>query len=242
MTAVTKVKTEEPEIQTGSSSAPKPRILVCSGSGSKKKCGGEAVFKALTAQTEKQEIAVSIEPAKCGCNGECRKGPFLSFPHLGLFYGGVKESHVPYILSETIQKGKLLFPLLYNNPLQSLRSDLIWEKANGCIMTMDSNVCMVQMAEYLITFHAGESCGKCFPCRLGIQKLTDLITGLTRGRGKAGDLEEMEALIALMKQAPYCSFAGKVSHIILAVLSHFKEEFVAHVKEKRCPVGACSMS
>jgi (2Fe-2S) ferredoxin len=238
MTAVTKVETVVPETSTGS--APKPRILVCSGS--KKKCGAEAVYKALSAQAEQLEIPVSIETAKCGCNGECRKGPFLSFPHLGLFYGGVKENHVPFVLSETIQKGKLLFPLLFNNALQSLRSDIIWDKANSCIMTMDTNVCMVQMAEYLIKFHADESCGKCFPCRLGIQKLTDVITGLTKGRGKSGDLEEMESLIGLMKQAPYCSFAGKVSHIILAVLSHFKGEFEAHIKEKKCPAGACPMS
>jgi NADP-reducing hydrogenase subunit HndC len=107
---------------------------------------------------------------------------------------------------------------------------------------MDSTTCMVQMAEYLIRFHVDESCGKCFPCRLGIQKLNDLIVGITHGRGSAGDLEEMDALISLMKQAPYCSFAGKVSHLILAVLSHFKEEFERHIKEKRCPVGACRLS
>jgi (2Fe-2S) ferredoxin len=239
MTAVSNAKTVEPQIQA-ESPAPPPKILVCTGS--KKKCGGEAVYKGLTAQAEQLHIPVSIEHAKCGCNGECRRGPFLSIPHLNIFYAGVKESHIPFIFSETIQKGKILFPLLYNNPLQSLRSDLIWEKANSCIMTMDSSVCMVQLAEYLIKFHADESCGKCFPCRLGIQKLTDLIEGITRGRGKNGDLEEMESLIALMTEAPYCSFAGKVSHIILAVLSHFKEEFEVHIKEKRCPVGTCALS
>jgi hypothetical protein len=238
MTAVSKAKTTEPQIQAVP--APLPRILVCTGS--KKKCGGEAVYKGLTTQAEQLDIPVNIGQAKCGCNGECRRGPFLSIPHLHIFYAGVRESHIPFILTETIQKGKLLFPLLYINPLQSLRSDLIWEKANGCIMSMDSSACMVQLAEYLIKFHADESCGKCFPCRLGIQKLTDLIVGITRGLGKAGDLEEANSLIELMKQAPYCAFAGKVSHIILAVLSHFKEEFETHIKEKRCPAGTCPMS
>ncbi|HMK66724.1 MAG TPA: NADH-ubiquinone oxidoreductase-F iron-sulfur binding region domain-containing protein [Thermodesulfobacteriota bacterium] len=239
MTAVSEAKIVEPPAQP-EAPAPKPRILVCTGS--KKKCGGEAVFKGLTAQAEQLDIPVSIEQAKCGCTGECRRGPFLSFPDLHIFYGGVRENHIPHILSETVQKGKILFPLLYNNALQSLRTDMIWEKANSCLMTMDSNICMVQLAKYLIKFHSEESCGKCFPCRLGIQKLTELIEGITLGRGKSGDLEEAQSLIDLMKQAPYCSFAGKVSHIILAVLSHFKSEFEAHIKEKKCPAGICTLS
>jgi (2Fe-2S) ferredoxin len=218
-----------------------PKITVCTGQGSKKKCGGEAVYKGLLAESQRLNIPVTIEPAKCGCQGECRQGPFLSFPHLNLFYSQVKESHIPFILTETIQKGKILFPLLHLNPLQSIRADLIWEKTSSCIMAMDSSCCMVQMAEYLIKFHADESCGKCFPCRLGIQKLTDLIVGITRGQGCAGDLTEMESLMSLMTQAPYCSFAGKVSHIILALLSNFKDEFEIHIKEKRCPAGICTL-
>jgi (2Fe-2S) ferredoxin len=216
-----------------------PRILVCRGQGAKPACGAEAIFKGLTAEAQRLNISVAIEPAKCGCSGSCRRGPFLSLPHMGLFYEQVKEAHIPYILEETIQKGKILFPLLRLNPLQSTRGDLIWEKDHGCIMVMDPSTCMVQVADYLIKFHYGESCGKCVPCRLGIQRLSDLIEAVSHGRAPEDALQEMEGLMTLMQQAAYCAFAGKTSHIILAILANFREEFEIHIKEKRCPVGAC---
>ena len=216
-----------------------PRILVCRGQGAKPACGAEAIFKGLTAEAQRLNIPVAIEPAKCGCSGSCRRGPFLSLPHMGLFYEQVKEAHIPYILEETIQKGKILFPLLRLNPLQSTRGDLIWEKDHGCIMVMDPSTCMVQVADYLIKFHYGESCGKCVPCRLGIQRLSDLIEAVSHGRAPEDALQEMEGLMTLMQQAAYCAFAGKTSHIILAILANFREEFEIHIKEKRCPVGTC---
>lgn len=234
--AETALKIEEPKIASNA------KILVCVGQGSKKQCGGEALYKGLIAEAQRMNIPVDIEPAKCGCSGSCQRGPFLSLPHMGLFYEQVKESHIPFILEETIQKGKILFPLLRLNPLQSFRGDVIWEKANGCIMVQDSSTCMVQMAEYLIKFHYGESCGKCVPCRLGIQRLADIIEAISHGRAQEDAVQEMESLMALMQQAAYCAFAGKTSHIILAILSNFREEFEAHIKEKRCPAGACSMA
>lgn len=212
-----------------------PVITVCKGRGAKKTCGGEAVYKALIAESQQLKIAVAVEPAKCGCQGNCQKGPFLSIPHLGLFYHKVKEGHVNAILTESIQKEKILFPLLRLNPLQSIRGDLIWEKESGTIMAMEPTSCMVQIAEYLIKFHYEESCGKCFPCRLGIQKIADLIEAIRLGTAKADAISELESLITLTTQAAYCAFAGKVSHIILAILSNFKDEFEFHIKEKHCP-------
>lgn len=236
MTAVSSNMVAEPQ------TSQTPRILVCRGQGAKPACGADAIFKGLTAEAQRMNIPVVIEPAKCGCSGVCQRGPFLSLPHMGLFYEQVKESHIPHILEETIQKGKILFPLLRLNPLQSFRGDVIWEKANGCIMVRDTSYCMVQMAESLIKFHYGESCGKCVPCRLGIQRLADIIEAVSHGRAREDAVQEMESLMALMQQAAYCAFAGKTSHIILAILSNFREEFEAHIKEKRCPAGACSMA
>ncbi len=236
MTAVSTNKIAETQ------DAQTPRITVCRGQGAKPACGAEAIFKGLTAEAERLNIPVVIEPAKCGCSGSCRRGPFLSIPHMGLFYEQVKEAHVPYVLQETIQKGKILFPLFRLNPLQSIRGDLIWEKDQGCIMVLDPGTCMVQVADYLIKFHYGESCGKCVPCRLGIQKLSDLIEAVSHGQAPEDAIPEMESLMTLMQQAAYCAFAGKTSHIILAILTHFREEFEAHIKEKRCPAGACRIS
>ena len=218
-----------------------PKITVCRNPKAKT-CGGESIYKGLISEAERLNIPVVVEPAKCGCSGTCENGAFLSFPYLGVFYHKVKEGHIETILKETVQQGKIVFPLLRLNPLQSFRGDLIWEKATGCIMTMDASYCMVQIANYLIKFHYDESCGKCAPCRLGIQRLADLIDAIECGRAPANSVTEMESLITLMKQAPYCSFAGKVSHIILSILSNFKDEFETHIKEKQCPAGACKIT
>ena len=220
---------------------PIPRITVCHNPKTKA-CGSEAVFKGLTETAERMNLPVTVLPAKCGCLGTCREGAFLSFPDLGIFYHQVKTGHIEAILQETVQEGKIVFPLLRLNALQSIRGDLIWEKATGCIMALEPSTCMVEVAEYLIKFHYDESCGKCAPCRLGIQKLADLVESIRHGRGPADAVVMMESLIGLMKQAPYCSFAGKVSHIILSILSNFKGEFEAHVKEKCCPSGICQIS
>lgn len=219
-----------------------PKITVCKGRKAPYACGGDTIYEGLLYEAKRLNIPVIIELAKCGCSGTCLKGPFLSLPHLGLFYHQVKEAHLPVILKETILKGKILFPLLHLNPLQSIRGDFIWEKAGGCIMAMDNSYCMVQTAEYLINFHADESCGKCTPCRLGINQLKDLIARIVRGEAPEDAVLQMESLIWLAGQAAYCAFAGKASHIILAVLSNFREEFEIHVKEKRCPAGICMMT
>ncbi|OGP50941.1 MAG: hypothetical protein A2Y79_10255 [Deltaproteobacteria bacterium RBG_13_43_22] len=233
--AKTAINIAEPQISTT------PKITVCHNPKAKT-CGAENIYKGIIAAAEQMNIPVVVEPAKCGCTGTCKDGAFLSFPYLGVFYHKVKEGHIETILKETVQQKKIVFPLLRLNPLQSIRGDLIWEKAAGCIMAMDPSLCMVEIAEYLIKFHYDESCGKCAPCRLGIQRLADLTTAIRCGRAPADAVAEMESLIVLMKQAPYCSFAGKVSHIILSVLSNFKEEFEAHIKEKRCPSGVCKIA
>lgn len=207
-----------------------------------KTCGAEKIYKGLLEKAEQLNLPVNIEPAKCGCSVACQEGAFLSFPDLGVFYHKVQEGHIEAVLEETVKQGKIVFPLLRLNPLQSIRRDLIWEKATGCIMALDSSRCMVEIADYLIKFHYDESCGKCAPCRLGIQRLADLVEAIRRGKAPANAVSEMESLITLMKQAPYCSFAGKVSHIILSILASFKDEFEIHIKEKRCPAGVCQIN
>ncbi|MDQ1330354.1 MAG: 4Fe-4S protein [Thermodesulfobacteriota bacterium] len=218
-----------------------PRITVCKGRKAPHACGGDTIYEGLIFEARRLNIQVAIEPAKCGCSGTCLKGPYLSFPHLGLYYHQVKDAHIPFILKETILNGKILFPLLHIDPLQSIRGDLIWEKESGFIMAMDNSYCMVQTAEYLINFHADESCGKCTPCRLGINQLKDLIAKIVRGEAPEDAISQMESLIWLAGQASYCAFAGKASHIILSVLSNFREEFEIHIKEKRCLAGVCKI-
>jgi len=219
----------------------KPHLTVCGGHHPELPCGSYALYTGLKKEAERLQIPLHLEAARIGCRGTCQKGPFVSLPRLGLFYQQVRTEHLPYILKETLLQGKILFPILRLDPLQSIRSDLIWEKETECLMTLDSSGCMVQLALYLIQFHAEESCGKCVPCRLGITRLEEVLLAITRGLAGADALQEMETLIALMTQAAYCSFAGKASKIILAVLHYFREEFEAHLREKHCPAGVCRM-
>ncbi|MBU1055538.1 MAG: hypothetical protein KKC46_17195 [Proteobacteria bacterium] len=218
-----------------------PRITVCGVGNSASSCGGGAIYKGLIAESKRLNIPVVIEPAKYGCSGKCNNGTYISLPHLGLFYHKVKEAHIPIIIKETIGNNKILFPILYVNPLQSIREDLIWDKTSCCIMTMNPSVCMVEIAEYLIKFHANESCGKCVPCRLGIQRLIELISGVANGKAPDNAVVQMETMIQLTDQAAYCDFAGKVSKIIMAIVSNFKDEFEKHIKEKKCRFGVCSL-
>ena len=146
--------------------------------------------------------------------------------------------HIPYILKDTLLEGKILFPILRLDHLQSVRSDLIWEKESECIMTLDSSYCMVQMAHYLIQFHAEESCGKCVPCRLGIKRLGEVVEAITQGRAGGRPSQEIETLISLMTQAAYCSFAGKTSKIIIAIIHYFREEFETHLRRSAVPPGS----
>ncbi|MBI5585905.1 MAG: hypothetical protein HY892_19005 [Deltaproteobacteria bacterium] len=219
----------------------KPDLTVCGGEGPGKPCGAPALYSRFKKEAARLRIPLRLEPGKIGCHGECAKGPFVSLPRLGLFYQQVREEHVPFILQETIGQGKILFPLLRLDPLQSIRSDLIWEKEAECLMTMDSSYCLVQIAQYFIRFHAEESCGKCVPCRLGIKRLGEVVDAISRGQGPAEALTEIRTLIALMTQAAYCQFAGKTSKIILAILSYFQQEFEIHIRDKYCPAGICSM-
>jgi (2Fe-2S) ferredoxin len=218
------------------------KITVCKGRKAPYACRGDVIYESLLHEAGRLKIPVTIEHGKCGCGGTCLHGPFLSIPHLGIFYHRVTEAHLSLVLTETMIKGKILFPILHLDPLQSIRRDLIWEKSTGCIMAMDNSFCMVQIADYLINFHADESCGKCTPCRIGINQLKNLVGRIVRWEGPEDAVLQMESLIWLAGQASYCAFAGKASHIIMSVLSGFTEEFEIHIKEKRCPAGICKIN
>jgi (2Fe-2S) ferredoxin len=219
----------------------KPDLTVCGGYDPEKPCGVKALYSRFIKEADRLQIPLRMEPAKIGCSGACARGPFVSLPRLGLFYQQVQEDHVPFILQETVLKGKILFPLLRLDPLQSIRGDLIWEKETECLMTLDPSYCMVQIAHYFIRFHAEESCGKCVPCRLGIKRLGEVIESISRGQGLPEALTEIRTLISLMTQAAYCQFAGKASKIILAIIGYFREEFEIHIRDHYCPAGICSM-
>jgi formate dehydrogenase/NADH-quinone oxidoreductase subunit F len=112
---------------------------------------------------------------------------------------------------------------------------------SGAIVVCAEGTCMLDMALNAVTFFRNESCGKCVPCRVGSQKMVDLLTGWTRGAGSPADFRLLDELSEAMKLASICGL-GQFAHApITSVWTHFREELEAHVLQHRCPEGVCPM-
>lgn len=110
---------------------------------------------------------------------------------------------------------------------------------SGGMIVMDENSCMVDIAKYFLTFLEEESCGKCVPCREGIKRMREILTDITEGRGKEGDIELLEQLSAVIKDSSLCALGVTAPNPVLTSLHYFKDEYEAHIKDKRCPAGVC---
>jgi len=107
------------------------------------------------------------------------------------------------------------------------------------LIVADENTCIVDMVKYFMTFLSNESCGKCTPCREGLRQMLKILNNITEGRGKKGDLELLEMLSAVQKSAALCALGQGASNPLLSTLKHFRDEYEAHIEEKRCPGGVC---
>jgi NADH:ubiquinone oxidoreductase subunit F (NADH-binding)/ferredoxin len=110
---------------------------------------------------------------------------------------------------------------------------------SGGMIVMDEQTCMVDMARYFISFLTEESCGKCVPCREGLDRMLDILTDITEGRGREGDIELLEELGEVMKGTSLCGLGSTAANPILSTIRYFRNEYKAHIKEKRCPAGVC---
>jgi len=110
---------------------------------------------------------------------------------------------------------------------------------SGGMVVMDEDTCMVDMARYFIEFCCGESCGKCIPCREGLRMLREILTDICQGRGQEGDIEEIEDIAEVMKEASLCALGQTAANPVLTTLKYFREEYEAHINEKRCPAKVC---
>ena len=110
---------------------------------------------------------------------------------------------------------------------------------SGGMIVMDEGTCMVDIARYFIKFLTEESCGKCVPCREGLDRMLDILTDITEGRGKEEDIELLEELGDLIKEASLCALGGTAPNPVLSTIRYFRDEYEAHIKEKRCPAGVC---
>ncbi len=111
---------------------------------------------------------------------------------------------------------------------------------SGGLVVLDEDDCMVAIARYFLEFTQQESCGKCTFCRLGTKHMLDLLTAITEGRGEPEDLEVLERLAWEVKEGSLCNLGATAPNPILTTLRYFRDEYEAHINEKRCPALMCS--
>ena len=110
---------------------------------------------------------------------------------------------------------------------------------SGGIVVMDENTCMVDVAKYFLTFLQDESCGKCVPCRLGIDRMLEIITDITEGRGKPEQIDLLEDLAWTVSETSLCALGKTAANPVLTTLRYFRDEYDTHIHEKKCPAGVC---
>ena len=110
---------------------------------------------------------------------------------------------------------------------------------SGGMIVMDEDTCMVDTARYFLNFLADESCGKCVPCREGIKQMLDILTDITEGRGEKRDIELLEEVAAMVKDFSLCALGTSAPNPVLSTLKYFRDEYLAHIEQKRCPAYVC---
>jgi NADH-quinone oxidoreductase subunit F len=110
---------------------------------------------------------------------------------------------------------------------------------SGAMIVMDEGNCMVDIAKYFIQFLEEESCGKCVPCREGLKRMSQILTGITEGRGKDGDIELLEEISQTLIDGALCGLGQTAPNPVLSTIRYFRDEYEAHIKDKACPAGVC---
>ena len=110
---------------------------------------------------------------------------------------------------------------------------------SGGLIVMDEDNCMVDIAKFFLQFTVDESCGKCTPCRIGTKRLYEMLEKITSGNATMEDLDKMEKLCYYIKNNSLCGLGQTAPNPVLSTLRYFKDEYIAHVKDKRCPAGVC---
>ncbi|MHB0857531.1 MAG: FAD-dependent oxidoreductase [Anaerolineae bacterium] len=110
---------------------------------------------------------------------------------------------------------------------------------SGGMIVVDEDTCMVEFSRYFLTFATAESCGKCVPCRVGGKRMLEVLTRITQGEGRMEDLDTIQEIADGMANGSICALGQLTPGPVLSALRYFKDEFLAHIQEKRCPAGAC---
>ncbi len=110
---------------------------------------------------------------------------------------------------------------------------------SGGMIVMDEDTCMVDVAKYFLSFLEGESCGKCVPCREGVRRARQILTRITAGEGRDEDVDILEDLALTLTDGALCAFGTSAANPVLSTIRYFRDEYDAHIKDRRCPAGVC---
>ena len=110
---------------------------------------------------------------------------------------------------------------------------------SGGMIVMDERTCMVDIAKYFLNFLKDESCGKCTSCREGVERMHEIVTNITLGKGKESDIELLEELGEVIAETSLCALGGTAPYPVLSTIRYFRDEYEAHIKDKKCPAGVC---
>jgi len=111
---------------------------------------------------------------------------------------------------------------------------------SGGLIVMDEDNCMVDIAKFFLQFTVDESCGKCTPCRIGTKRLYEMLEKITSGNGTMEDIDKMEKLCYYIKNNSLCGLGQTAPNPVLSTLRYFRDEYISHVKDKKCPAGVCT--
>ncbi len=112
---------------------------------------------------------------------------------------------------------------------------------SGGLVVMDEDTCMVDVARYFLDFNQRESCGQCIPCRIGTRQMYEILDDITKGRGRHGDIDLLLELSESIKRSSICGLGKTAPNPVLTTIRYFRDEYEAHVKDKKCPAGICAM-
>lgn len=110
---------------------------------------------------------------------------------------------------------------------------------SGGLIVMDEDTCMVDIAKFFLEFTVDESCGKCTPCRIGTRRMLEILEKITNGQGTMEDLDKLQDLAAHLKSNSLCALGQTAPNPVLSTLRYFKDEYIAHIVDKKCPAGVC---
>jgi NADP-reducing hydrogenase subunit HndC len=111
---------------------------------------------------------------------------------------------------------------------------------SGGMIVMDEDNCMVDIAKFFLEFTCDESCGKCVPCRIGTKRMLEMLDKITKGKGEEGDIERLEQLALNIKDSALCALGQTAPNPVLSTIRYFRDEYKAHIRDKKCPAGVCT--